>query len=120
MTLRSPSTITCSLHRSSHDSPAKAMTPPSMHSTLSAMMTEAALNLPEAKANLTDLDETRALLALAEDIIIGLQSGIGSSLTRRSEGVWARENDKAGLRELRGRPLQGGGSVGLGRLAWFE
>jgi hypothetical protein len=64
----------------------------------------------------TELSEAKALLALAEDVIIGLRSGIESPSVRK-EGTFGREKDKAGLREL----LHGKDEVcKLGSITWHE
>jgi hypothetical protein len=60
-----------------------------------------------------ELDEARKLLNLAEDVILGFRSGAFSS-DGCGEGIWARANDRAGLREMLGQ------RVGLGGNIWFD
>jgi hypothetical protein len=62
------------------------------------------------------LIEARSLLSLAEDVIIGLRCGVQIP-TRPMEGIFGRENDKAGLRELRHGQE---GRHRLGRMIWYE
>jgi hypothetical protein len=62
----------------------------------------------------SELARLQSLLELAEELIIALKSGLDAP-TGRVAGVWARENDKAGLVEL-----LDGSTEGLGELVWFE
>lgn len=62
------------------------------------------------------LAQAHHLLALAEDVIIGLRSGIGLPFAR-TKGVFAREHDKAGLLSmLYGEDVD----EQLGEVVWHE
>jgi hypothetical protein len=72
------------------------------------------LDLANAK-----LAEALDLLALAEDVILGLRSGRGCP-GFVTKGVWGKENDKAGLRALAARGAKTKKEEGFGKLVWFE
>jgi hypothetical protein len=57
------------------------------------------MSMSEPEPLKAQLAERDALLALAENIILAYRSGL-VPVEAEAEGVWGREEDKAGLREV--------------------
>jgi hypothetical protein len=84
---------------------------------------------------MSDIDALRAklaesdrLLAFAEDIILGYQSGL-VPVAREAEGVWGLEGDRVDLRRVllavqdglgEGQEVEGGGSSARRKKIWIE